>query len=86
MNVTNPTIRCHSPSCNIHLLFYLRTTVHWIIPYTVRNLAKKIDKITRLLSLQVVAEEEGAELTDKSTRKVSFILLQLDEHFFSLDS
>ena len=52
---------------------------------TVRNLAKKIDKITRLLSLQVVAEEEGAELTDKSTRKVSFILLQLDE-LFSLDS
>ena len=32
-------------------------------------MAKKIDKITRLLSLQVVAEEEGATLTEKSTRK-----------------
>lgn len=35
----------------------------------VRNLAKYIDKITRKLALQVVAEEEGATLTNKSTRK-----------------
>ena len=35
----------------------------------VRNLAKYIDKISRKLALQVVAEEEGAELTKKSTRK-----------------
>jgi Lon-like ATP-dependent protease len=35
----------------------------------VRNLAKHIDKITRKLALQIVAEEEGAELTKKSTRK-----------------
>ena len=37
----------------------------------VRNLAKHIDKITRKLALQVVAEEEGAELTEKSRRKSS---------------
>mmetsp|Transcript_7964 Transcript_7964/g.16742 ORF Transcript_7964/g.16742 Transcript_7964/m.16742 type:complete len:977 (-) Transcript_7964:30-2960(-) len=35
----------------------------------VRNLAKYIDKITRKLALQVVAESEEAELTKKSTRK-----------------
>jgi Lon-like ATP-dependent protease len=35
----------------------------------VRNLAKYIDKISRKLALQVVAEDEGAELTKKSTRK-----------------
>ena len=37
----------------------------------VRNLAKHIDKITRKLALQVVAEQEGAELTEKSRRKTS---------------
>jgi len=35
----------------------------------VRNLAKYIDKITRKLALQIVAEDEGAILTDKSARK-----------------
>jgi len=35
----------------------------------VRNLVKHIDKITRKLALQIVAEKEGAELTDKSERK-----------------
>lgn len=35
----------------------------------VRNLSKHIDKITRKLALQVVAEGEGTELTKKSTRK-----------------
>ena len=35
----------------------------------VRNLAKYIDKITRKLALQVVAESEGAELTKKSRRQ-----------------
>eukprot|EP00934_Nitzschia_sp_Nitz4_P008056 Nitzschia sp. Nitz4//scaffold4_size323378//19860//22718//NITZ4_000613-RA/size323378-processed-gene-0.256-mRNA-1//1//CDS//3329553258//8046//frame0 len=35
----------------------------------VRNLSKLIDKITRKLALQVVAEEEGAQLTKKSARK-----------------
>ena len=35
----------------------------------VRNLSKYIDKITRKLALQVVAEGEGTELTKKSTRK-----------------
>jgi Lon-like ATP-dependent protease len=35
----------------------------------VRNLAKYIDKITRKLALQVVADQEGADLTDKSKRK-----------------
>ena len=35
----------------------------------VRSLSKYIDKITRKLALQIVAEEEGAELTRKSKRK-----------------
>jgi Lon-like ATP-dependent protease len=35
----------------------------------VRNLAKYIDKISRKLALQVVAEDEGAKLTKKSTRQ-----------------
>jgi Lon-like ATP-dependent protease len=35
----------------------------------VRNLSKHIDKITRKIALQVVAEDEGAELTKKSQRK-----------------
>jgi ATP-dependent Lon protease len=35
----------------------------------VRNLSKYIDKIARKLALQVVAEDEGAELTKKSSRK-----------------
>jgi Lon-like ATP-dependent protease len=35
----------------------------------VRNLSKHIDKITRKLALQVVAEDEGAQLTKKSQRK-----------------
>lgn len=35
----------------------------------VRNLSKHIDKITRKLALQVVAEDEGAPLTKKSQRK-----------------
>jgi Lon-like ATP-dependent protease len=35
----------------------------------VRSLAKYIDKISRKLALQFVAEDEGAELTTKSTRK-----------------
>ncbi|KAL7514705.1 hypothetical protein ACHAXN_012087 [Cyclotella atomus] len=48
----------------------LESLVRWYCREAgVRNLAKKIDKITRLLSLQVVAEEEGATLTEKSTRK-----------------
>ncbi|KAL7552257.1 hypothetical protein ACHAWF_015528 [Thalassiosira exigua] len=48
----------------------LESLVRWYCREAgVRNLAKKIDKITRLLSLQVVAEEEGAQLTDKSSRK-----------------
>lgn len=36
----------------------------------VRSLAKYINKITSKLALQVVAEGEGAELTEKSKRKV----------------
>uniref|UniRef100_A0A7S3P6J3 Lon protease homolog, mitochondrial n=1 Tax=Amphora coffeiformis TaxID=265554 RepID=A0A7S3P6J3_9STRA len=35
----------------------------------VRNLSKYIDKITRKLALQVVAEEEGTELRSKTRRK-----------------
>ena len=37
----------------------------------VRSLAKYIDKITRKLALQIVAEEEGAPLSEKSARKQS---------------
>lgn len=48
----------------------LESLVRWYCREAgVRNLQKKIDKITGLLSLQVVAEEEGAQLTDKSSRK-----------------
>lgn len=48
----------------------LESLVRWYCREAgVRNLAKKIDKITRLLSLQVVAEEEGTDLTAKSSRK-----------------
>jgi len=35
----------------------------------VRNLNKHIEKIARKLALQIVAEDEGAELTQKSARK-----------------
>jgi len=35
----------------------------------VRNLNKHIEKITRKLALQIVAEAEGTELTEKSSRK-----------------
>jgi len=48
----------------------LESLVRWYCREAgVRNLSKKIEKITRLLSLQVVAEEEGAQLTEKSKRK-----------------
>ena len=48
----------------------LESLVRWYCREAgVRNLAKKIDKITRLLSLQVVAEGEGTQLTEKSSRK-----------------
>jgi Lon-like ATP-dependent protease len=48
----------------------LESLVRWYCREAgVRNLAKKIDKITGLLSLQIVAEEEGAKLTDKSSRQ-----------------
>jgi len=48
----------------------LESLVRWYCREAgVRNLAKKIDKITGLLSLQVVAEEEGAQLTEKSSRQ-----------------
>jgi Lon-like ATP-dependent protease len=35
----------------------------------VRSLSKHIEKITRKLALQIVAEDEGAELTQKASRK-----------------
>ena len=48
----------------------LESLVRWYCREAgVRNLAKKIDKITGLLSLQIVAEEEGAKLTEKSSRQ-----------------
>lgn len=57
------------PSLSIHRSA-LESLVRWYCREAgVRNLSKKIEKITRLLSLQVVAEEEGAQLTEKSKRK-----------------
>jgi Lon-like ATP-dependent protease len=48
----------------------IRSLVRWYAREAgVRNLAKYIDKITRKLALQIIAEKEGAELTEKSTRK-----------------
>ena len=48
----------------------LESLVRWYCREAgVRNLAKKIDKITGLLSLQVVAEDEEAQLTEKSRRQ-----------------
>jgi len=48
----------------------LESLVRWYCREAgVRNLAKKIDKITGLLSLQIVAEGEGTQLTEKSSRK-----------------
>jgi len=48
----------------------LESLVRWYCREAgVRNLAKHIDKITRKLALQVVAETEGTELTERSRRK-----------------
>lgn len=48
----------------------LESLVRWYCREAgVRNLEKHINKITRKLALQVVAEKEGTELTDKSKRK-----------------
>ncbi|KAL7572007.1 hypothetical protein ACA910_001662 [Epithemia clementina (nom. ined.)] len=48
----------------------IKSLVRWYAREAgVRNLAKYIDKITRKLALQVVAESEGAELTKKSRRQ-----------------
>ena len=44
----------------------------------VRNLAKYIDKITRKLALQVVAEDEGADLNEKSRRKTGSWVISED--------
>jgi Lon-like ATP-dependent protease len=48
----------------------IKSLVRWYAREAgVRNLAKYINKITGKLALQVVAEEEGAQLTEKSKRK-----------------
>jgi ATP-dependent Lon protease len=48
----------------------IRNLIRWYAREAgVRSLAKYIDKITRKLALQIVAEDEGAELTKKSARK-----------------
>jgi len=48
----------------------LESLVRWYCREAgVRNLEKHINKITRKLALQIVAEKEGTELTDKSKRK-----------------
>ena len=49
----------------------IKSLVRWYAREAgVRSLAKYINKITSKLALQVVAEGEGAELTEKSKRKV----------------
>lgn len=49
----------------------IKSLVRWYAREAgVRNLAKYIDKITGKLALQIVAEDEGAPLTDKATRKI----------------
>ena len=49
----------------------IKSLVRWYAREAgVRNLAKYIDKITGKLALQIVAEEEGAQLTEKATRKI----------------
>ena len=49
----------------------IKSLVRWYAREAgVRNLAKYIDKITGKLALQIVAEEEGATLTEKATRKI----------------
>jgi ATP-dependent Lon protease len=48
----------------------IKSLVRWYAREAgVRNLAKYIDKITGKLALQIVAEDEGAQLTEKSKRK-----------------
>ena len=48
----------------------LESLVRWYCREAgVRNLEKHINKITRKLALQIVAEKEGTELTEKSKRK-----------------
>jgi Lon-like ATP-dependent protease len=48
----------------------IETLVRWYAREAgVRNLANYIDKITRKLALQLVAEDEGTKLNDKSSRK-----------------
>lgn len=63
----------HSPGVPDQLSISLnavKSLVRWYARESgVRSLAKYIDKITGKLALQVVAEDEGAQLTDKSTRK-----------------
>jgi ATP-dependent Lon protease len=49
----------------------IKSLVRWYAREAgVRNLAKYIDKITGKLALQIVAEGEGAQLTEKATRKI----------------
>jgi ATP-dependent Lon protease len=48
----------------------IKSLVRWYARESgVRSLAKYIDRITGKLALQVVAENEGAQLTEKSSRK-----------------
>jgi ATP-dependent Lon protease len=57
----------------------IKSLVRWYAREAgVRNLAKYIDKITGKLALQVVAEDEGAQLTDKATRKIDSWVISED--------
>jgi ATP-dependent Lon protease len=57
----------------------IKSLVRWYAREAgVRNLAKYIDKITGKLALQVVAEDEGAQLTEKATRKIDSWVINED--------
>lgn len=57
-----PTLKIGLDAINSLVRWYAREA-------GVRSLAKYIDRITRKLALQIVAEKEGAELNKKSSRK-----------------
>jgi ATP-dependent Lon protease len=72
----------HSPGVPVELSISedaVKSLVRWYARESgVRSLARYIDKITGKLALQVVAEEEGAQLTDKSTRKADSWVIDED--------
>jgi ATP-dependent Lon protease len=62
----------------------IKSLVRWYAREAgVRNLAKYIDRITGKLALQIVAEGEGATLTEKATRKIdSWIITEENLNYY----